>query len=612
MTSRRDAIKFSVLGTLLARFPLAYAQQAAGLTPAQYAALQKAHRTPGAVVRTPTLFVDARRGDDLKDGKTAATAIATLGELAKREANLVPGSVIGLANDSVFELSNAVVFRKLNGTADKRMYLTNYDPGGAPDSLPKIRYCFKPKASDWIWDPDPKHPGWYFAHPAGRKFDYAYVRFGDGNWGISYSFLKDYQSLKTTEYSYVSDFDLKRIYVHSPEGVNPTDHYGSVTIAGDEFGCLLLLRCGSYLTVENIDFEEAPNLIGIGSFDNMDAVGNITGFEMSNCHGTNVVSLLGSYADDHKYTVQVHVHDCSLQHYSSGGVRLGNNSANCLIEYNWFYDGGKCCTSAGAVYLQERPTTIAPISGTTVQYNFVDTYGNGIGDHPFDGAGLYCEINSNGCQIQNNIVINCRTALQDNSGRANSFIGNLLHCDKALLVTPGQIVVKGQRLNTKLIFDGNTVYSANGRNAYSSSSNWSGRSDAVISWHLDFGDTSGPHNCSLSARANVIRAAGFGTEQAVFGIYSYGGVAQLNLEGNSLSHNVPFCFLKSGIYADGSPAGLLARDPAGTTRLDLEALASSSYVVPGVGTIDGTGSTSKRDLLGRTLGTGSARGAIAG
>lgn len=612
MISRRDAIKFSVLGTLLARFPLAYAQQAAGLTPAQYANLQKAHRTPGAVTRTPTLFVDALRGNNLNDGKTPAKAIATLEEVARREDKLVPGSVIGLANDSIFELSNAVIFRKLNGTAGNRTYLTNYDPGGAPDSLPKVRYRFKPKASDWVWDPDPKHPGWYFAHPAGRKFDYAYVRFGNGNWGISYSYLKDYESLKNTEYSYVSDFDLKRIYVHSPEGVNPTDHYGSVTIAGDEFGCLLLLRCGSYLTVENIDFEEAPHLIGIGSFDNMDAVGNITGFEMSNCHGSNVVSLVGSYADNHKYTVQVHVHDCSLQHYASGGVRLGNNSANCLIEYNWFYDGGKCCTSAGAVYLQEHPTTIAPISGTTVQYNFVDTYGNGIGDHPYDGAGLYCEINSNGCLIQNNIVINCRTALQDNSGRANSFVGNLLHCDKALLVTPGQIFDASQRLRTQLIFDGNTVYSADWRNAYQSSSSLEIKSDAVISWHVDFGNKYGPHNCSLSARANVIRAAGFSEKQAVFGIYSYGGEAQLHLEGNSLSHNVPFCFLLGGYYAGSSLAGLLARDPAGTTRLDLEGLASSSYVASGVGTIDGTGSTSTRDLLGRALSMGSARGAIAG
>ncbi|MYM28654.1 hypothetical protein GTP58_10000 [Duganella sp. CY15W] len=602
MTTRRDAIKFSVLGALLARYPLAYAQQAAGLTPAQYAALQKAHRTPGAVVRTPTLYIDARRGKKGANGKTPATALASLDELA---ALTIPaGSVIALANDSVFELSNAVTIRNLNGTADKRTYLTNYDPGGAPDTLPKVRYRFQPKASDWVWDDNPTTQGWYFAHPNNRKFDYAYVRFGDGHWGISYSYQQDYTALKNVKYAYVSDKYTKRIYVNAPKESNPTDYYQGITIAGDEFGCLMLLRCGSYVTVENIDFEEAPNLIGIGSFDTIQT--NITGFEMSNCHGENVMGLIGSYADDHAFTVQVHVHDCSLQHYASGGVRLGNNLADCLIEYNWFYDGGKCCTSAGAVYLQERPTSKAPISGTTVQYNFVDTYAQGIGDHPHDGAGLYCEINSDGCKVQKNIVINCRTALQDNSGKSNAFLGNLLHCDCALIVTKGTVA------NTNLTFDGNTVYSTNGRRSYPSSSTLPNWFDAVIGWHVDFSKNNVASGCSLTARANVIRAAGFGAGQAVFGIESWGGVAKLNLEGNSVSHDVPFCYLLKGLYEDGSPAGLMARDPAGTIRLDLETLPSSSYYVAGVGTIDGTGSSSQRSLLDQALGFGSPRGAIVG
>ncbi|CAN7260487.1 hypothetical protein [Duganella sp. LjRoot269] len=583
MTSRRDVLKFSVLSALMARFPQVYAQSSGGLTPAQYWQLQAPLRpTTRPVAPAPTIYVDAIHGDDKWAGTTMASALKTLSMAASKTLN--PGAVIALANGSVFELTDAVVFRNVNGTASSRIYLTNYDPGGVPDTLPKIRYRFKPAATDWVWDAS--RAAWYFAHPHGRKFNYAYVRFNDDSWGVSYTYNQDYAAL-TAPYRYVSDQVNHRIYIYAPEGVNPTTYYNGVTIAGDDFGCLLMLRCGSYVTIENIDFEETPHLVSIGSYDVIGS--NITGFELRNCHGVNVTGLMGTYADNHAYTVQVNVHDCSLQHYATAGVQLGNNSRDCVIEDNWFVDGGKCCTSAGAVYLQERPTTSAAINGTVVRRNFVDTYANGIGDHPYDGAGIYCEINSDKCLIQNNIVINCRTALQDNSGKSNSFVGNLLHCDRALMVTD-----QGNAKTTNLVFDGNTIYSQTGRNTYASPGAASS-SDGVIAWRIDVADP----RYALKARGNVIRAGGFSGRQAVFLIGTYDGSALpvLDLHGNTVS-NVPFA-LPSSIT-----------QPSDTQLLDLEALATSSYTVPGITTIGASGSISSKALLGAALTSDSIRGAI--
>lgn len=588
MTSRRDVIKFSVLSALMARFPQAYAQSSDGLTPAQYWQLQALLRPPREKAPAPTIYVDAIRGHDKLDGSTMAAAFQTLDRAAA--ATIKPGTVIALANGSVFDLTAPVIFKNVNGTASSRIYLTNYDPGGVPDTLPKIRYRFKPAATDWVWDTD--RGLWYFTHPNGRNFNYAYVRFGDGSWGASYTHAQNYEKLKTLDYSYVSETDPRKpwIYISAPPEKDPTTFYNGVTIAGDALGCLSMVRCGSYCTIENIDFEEAPNLVAIGSYTGTSS--DITGFELRNCHGVNVTGLLGTWADkDLPYTVQVNVHDCSLQHYATAGVALGNNSRDCVIEDNSFVDGGKCCTSAGAVYLQERTTTTAPIRGTTVRRNFVDTYANGVGDHPYDGAGIYCEINSDKCVIQNNIVINCHTALQDNSGKSNSFLGNLLVCDRALMVT----IDPKQSKTTNLVFDGNTIYSQTGRKVYASSGSVSSSSNAVVAWRIDNADSS----YSFRARGNVIRASGFTSTQAVF-LFGTSGTAApeiFDLSGNTVS-NVPFAL----------PASIIR--PSDTQLLDLEALATSSYTVPGITTIGESGSASRMALLGGVLNSDSKRGAI--
>ena len=600
MTTRRDLLKLSVLGTLMARFPEAFAQNGSGLTAAQYAQLQKALRpTNRPLTPTPTIYVDPLRGNDNYAGTSAAAPYKTLDKVASL--TLLPGTVIALANGALFEQTDRVVFRNLNGTPAQRIFLTNYDPGGIPDTLPKIRYRFRPAASDWIWDAD--RSAWYFPHPRGRKFNYAYVRFGDGSWGSSYTYEVNkgtisYQAALTQAYRHVADQTKFRMYVYAPADQNPTVFYNGVTIAGDDSGCLLLLRCGSYVTIENIDFEEAPPLVCVGAFDPMTA--NIAGLEVRNCHGANVVGLLGSWADAHPYTVQVNVHDCSLQHYSAAGVVVANNANACVIEDNWFFDGGKCCSSAGAVYLQDRKVPSAVGSGTIVQRNFVDTYANGIGDHPYDGAGIYCEIYSNNCLIRNNIVINCHTAFQDNSGKSNAFVGNLLHCDRALMVTD-----QGETYAGNPVFDGNTVYSTHGRGSYASPGSAASSYNAVIAWRTNFAKSGMPTNCSLTARGNVIRASGFSGTQSVFGIDSYVGTPVLHLAGNTISDGAPFG------YVTGGPATGAISAPADTQWMNLDALDSSSYLAPGVQAVGPSGSQSVKALLGQVQDASSVRGAIA-
>ena len=585
MTCRRDVMKYSAIAALLSRFPWASAQTAAGLTPVQYWQQQASLRPPRTPTPAPTHYVDAIRGRDSYNGTTKASAVQTI-ERAITLSSLTPGTVIALANDSVFDLTKPVRFINVAGTSAARIYLTNYDPGGASDTLPKIRYRFKPTAAQWLWDTEKQ--AWYFAHPNDSTFGYAYVRFNDGTWGSSYTYTKNFGKLRTTKYAYLSDQVNKRIYVYAPAETNPTTYYNDITIAGDELGCLLMQRGGSYVTIENIDFEESPALVSVGAFTNITA--DIVDFEIRNCHGTNVVGLLGAWADPHQFTVQVHAHDCTLQHYAAGGITLGNNSRNCVIEDNWFVDGGKGNSSAGGVYLQERTVaTAANLTGTIVRRNFIDTYAHGVGDHSYDGAGLYCEINSDGCLIQNNIVINCRTALQDNSGKSNKFVGNLLICDRALMITD-----QTPNYTTNTIFDGNTVYSQTNRNVYPAPGASISSSDAVVAWRIDTANA----NYSFKARANVIRAAGFAGRQAVF------------LFGTSNGAPVPVCDLTGNTVSNAVPLILPAGAPAGTQQMDLEALTTNGYTAPGITTIGSSGSVSNLSLLGNGLSANSTRGAI--
>ena len=118
-----------------------------------------------AVVPEPTIFIDSNRGLDTNPG-TRVAPYQTISKLYT--AAPAAGACVGLANDSTFDLSEQITFSSfssvaLNGTSESaRITFTNYDPGAAPTTRPRIRFNFKPTDLEypWIESCDPRTGPW--------------------------------------------------------------------------------------------------------------------------------------------------------------------------------------------------------------------------------------------------------------------------------------------------------------------------------------------------------------------------------------------------------------------------------------------------------------------
>jgi len=569
-------------------------QVVGGMSALQYSRLQRSMRPVRSVTPSQvTYYVDANRGSNANNGTSIATPYQTLEQALAQ--TLTPGAVIALANDSVWNLADRISFSGKAGNASSRLTLTNYDPGGSPSQRPTFRYFYTPTAAQWTWDAS--RLAWYFTNPDttikafGR---YAYVRFpvAANAWGIDRGASSSWTANRLTrDFEYWPDETNRRIYIYAPAGTDPTTYYGgpgSVVLAQYTRGVFSLGSNADYWTIENIRFEQCGSGIWVVNSARVNMV------EVRGCIANDVGGLFLSDGNA-AHSCTYHIHSNTAQSIGGPAINMGNSNLNCIVEDNVLIDGNNSACQA-AIYINEYigdGSQTAARGGNIVRRNFVRNMKNGIGDQTVDGSGIYIEQRSANNLVTQNIIEGCGIAIQDNSGRKNTYTSNLIaNCNTALAVTDASNL-----FGIDVTFDNNTAVASAGRLAHPYGP------IAPRSGFIYVEPRNGGANQHFRARGNVICAepAAFASGQAIFRYDN--GLVTKDLTGNTVPVGPAF----------GRAVGVSGDipDAANTQRLGAAATIGRNFVPDGVATMAGVSSVSSVDLFGDGRGAPTLRGAIA-
>ena len=518
-----------------------------------------------AAVPAVNRFIDSTRGSNSNNGLTAATAWQTLAKLNTS----IPeaGWCIGLANDSLFELTDRVVFTtsgslQVNGASDaSRVTFTNYDPGGVPLLRPRVRFRKVPVAGDWTWDAS--NLQWYYTNPNSRPWvQSAYVRIA-GNWG------QDRSSFAINALSapnqYRANDDNNRIYIWSPAGTDPTTYYGGTgsIVLSEATGAILFSRCGNFVTFDNIVFEECG--IGIG-FNNCSAVANLAGLVVQRCSFLNVGKALYAAADIvNNFTSSAKFVGNNVQGLGHQGVHTYCKALNWEIAGNRFIDGNRSRSSGGALYAQEQPGGSAAPGANLVRENYVEDWKHNTGDHPYDGAGLYVEVLAAGWTITRNIITKCHHGVYNNSGVPVVVTHNVFDdVDVPYTVADGNAI---GTTDSKFAF--NTLLKC-GLTKYQTSGALDNATAAIVAVSSSIGAGK-----TLDHRNNIIHMSAAGPAQLILSTTSY------NAESNHIS-GLATVGLRLSTGVESTPAdtssGLVGISPTYRSQTELSAPAALSWL----------------------------------
>ncbi len=374
-----------------------------------------------AVVPDPTRFIDFNRGSDTNDGLTAASAWKTLQKL--QTALPAAGNCIALANDSLFDLTDRVSFSvgsstALNGASEaSRLTITNYDPGGYPTQRPRIRYRYLPTNAQWTWDAVSQ--SWYYANPTGRNFTRdALGRFA-GAWGSQKAVGGQalVAGLLVVDGDMYSDDTNKRMYVYAPAGTNPTDYYGgagSVILGEGEGPALSFSRCGKYLTIDGLIFEECGYGIAYGNFS---ATESLVGFVAQRNTFINCGKAIGSLSDTNSsYTVSGKFLQNTVLGIGGSAVHLYCKAKDWEVAGNLFCDINNSMSAGGGLYAQEGSSGTTAHGNNVAYENYVERAKFNRGLSPYDGAGIYVEFRGKGWTLTRNFFAKSHHGIYNNSG----------------------------------------------------------------------------------------------------------------------------------------------------------------------------------------------------
>lgn len=361
-------------------------------------------------------YVDYNRGSDSAAGTSRAAAWQNLSKLASQ--TLSSGDTVFLASDSTWNIASRVLLATIAGTQSSPCTITSYVAGGASASKPTISYNFDIASSEWTYDAP--NNGWYkdLGFPVGRM---ARIVLG-GRYYANYYY--DSPPLPSTERAFTKSSNL--LYVYAPSTTDPTTYYGSVNVGPSDRGALTLSNNGAYCVFDGIKFENSgTGILAFGSSGTRFLV-------VRNCEANNGAPLLfintitgGEYGflfeKNSGYGAVSGFFHCQ----DAGGVGMGN----------WIARDNKFSTSClgypqGAMYIQVRGAY-----GLVERNWFSDAkYGTNLQIN--DGCAVYVEAGANNVLVRGNYVENSHCAMQDNSGRTATFIGNIFNnCRMAMKVT---------------------------------------------------------------------------------------------------------------------------------------------------------------------------------
>lgn len=419
-------------------------------------------------------FIDNNRGNDSNNGLTKGTAWKTLEKFRSVAATggIAPGSDVLLESSSIFNENRYLRFgtgtsELLNGTVNARTTIGKYDYSSQYSGLPRVSWVITPQSSDWVFDPS--FGLWYLprtiqysnnnqqwgGHPRvtinGRLC--SIVRYQSG------SFTRGNPPTEDYEVFVYEASQPGRLYLYSPTNINPSDYYGAESIKASptQFGIFAFIRCGSYVTIKEIELYESGKLVSL--YSDTTSIGDTVGFCLQNTVGTKI-GVLADFTsiNSGKLIRDLNVTNNQLVDVTGLGLHLSGYFNNALVSSNIHIGGNLGRTDGGAVYIQGGVDGV--MSNVVISDNYYERMNANVKGSESDGCAVYCEIRSNGVLITRNIVKDSYMAFQDNSGRNNTWVSNVaLNCDSFMKVTDADnLAVPGQRtriLNNTALLRGN-------------------------------------------------------------------------------------------------------------------------------------------------------------
>ncbi len=374
-------------------------------------------------IPTPTIYIDFNRGSDSNNGSTPALAYKNLTKLLT--ALPAAGACIALANDSTFDLTTRLSFSvagstAINGTSESaRITFTNYDPGGYPTQRPRIRFRYLPTDVQWTWDAGNQQ--WYYTNPNARNFNRdSLIRIpsltASNGWG---EYLANGAAITaiTRDGQAVGVDATDRLYLYAPAGTDPTTYYGganSVILGEDEGAAISFSRCGKFVTIDNIVFEEC----GLGvSFGNFSGTESLSGFVVQRCSFINCGTGVAALSDTTSaYTMSWEVMENEFRSIGASSIRSWCKALNCRVAGNYFDDINNSMSAGGGLYVQESSGGTTGHGNNFAYQNYIGRAKHNRGNAPYDGCGLYIEVGGKGWELAWNFFSSSHQGIYVNSG----------------------------------------------------------------------------------------------------------------------------------------------------------------------------------------------------
>lgn len=480
-------------------------------------------------------YLDNNRGNDNNSGLSPALAWKNLAKITNF-ASAQPGDAFLLADDSDWPLTpNNRVAPPTSWLGNKRNPVTigSYSPSSQSiGQRPIVRLNYLIQPSDWLYDAALN--GWTYLYPTAHINRAVLLRINDSWLASTYDMTVgapvesvdgrfNIMSAAQTLAAYGVSSANQGIILYAPAGIDPTTYYGKVMISAQAAGAFTLSSGRKCITIQDISFRETGCGVLLYSQDTLQA-----DFIARRLHGhtTNGLVVINAFSPG---VLRAAVRDCTVENAGAIGIHVVN-SGGAGLSYaevsNNRVKGGGYSWIQGGIYVQCRTTTrdgICVVSGNEISGWNWGSQGKGA-----DGSGIYVETGADGCLITGNVIHDCYTGIQDNSGRRNTFTGNLVYNVRQGVrisdQSENQLMEHRSFNNTFLVGDLNQSIGPYGSTQGQDYPGfWMYRPASPVGKIIN-----------VTAKNNIIANVGGGRGRAAFGLAEVTATATYDLDGNWL------------------------------------------------------------------------------
>ena len=472
-------------------------------------------------------FIDYNRGSDSNDGLTKDTAWASLSKIVAVTA-AGPDDFFLLEGESRWKLDYAVgsdgrVAPPTSWTGNRKhpVVISGYTYSSQETRKPTVVFHHEIAASEWVYDANLN--GWLWTAPSAHINTMGLLRLAD-TW-LANS-VDQAAAIEGTTTGAVASVDGRfnktstnnKLLLYAPAGKNPTEYYGKVIYSPEATGAFTLSSGRKCIVVQDIHFEDTG--AGVLMYSGTAVEANFVARRLSGSRVSGMVSM----SSDTVGVLEASVEDCDISDFGAIGIHAysvgGAGMKSVKITRNRLRRGGHL-QSQGGIYVHVRNSAREFI--TEVSYNDISGYIWGTRDKGYDGCGIYCETGADGVLVFGNVVRDQYCAFQDNSGRANNWMGNVASNVRLGFRLSDQ--QDNNQSHVRLI--NNTILCGNLNQV---PSEWGSSQGSEYPGVWMYKSSGG--NLNVTATNNLIANLGAGTARAAFGLPDRAGT--MSLDGNWL------------------------------------------------------------------------------